>query len=224
MSALFRSDKSQRQKMVPYMRYSSSRNTNFAESENNAITYGCFGAKLCISTGIRKYSNCVALAFFETFIIFCRCICTMGQKHQAFVIARVRPHGDASSTVPRYRCVAAFHHQWCYGRLPLHATNRFIAQIKQKDNTPIVLAELANVQSKFGIWGKEPTMPDVPCPYISFLLATTWCVDLENPGKPYGSGTSFTNATLSADMGSFDGGQCPEILRAEIGADAASCR
>lgn len=129
----------------------------------------------------------------------------MGQRHQAFVIARIRPHGDRSTTSPQYRCIAAFHHQWCYGRLPLHATNRFISQIKHRDNAPIVLAEIAAIQGQYGRWRKEPRIPQVPCPYIAFLLATNWCVDLEDPQEAYISGVSFSNAILFADMGSAQG-------------------
>jgi hypothetical protein len=132
----------------------------------------------------------------------------MGQRHQAFVIARVRPHSGDSSTPPKYRCIAAFHHQWCYGRLPLHATHRFITQVKQKDNAEIIRSEIAAIQGKFGRWGEEPALPRFPCPFTAFLLATNWSVDLEDIDFPYASGISFTNGALDADMGSREGGEC----------------
>jgi hypothetical protein len=131
----------------------------------------------------------------------------MGQRHQAFVIARVRPHSGDSSTPPKYRCIAAFHHQWCYGRLPLHATHRFITQVKQKDNAEIIRSEIAAIQGKFGRWKKKPGLPHFPCPFTAFLLATNWSVDLEDPDAPYASGVSFSNAALEADMGSGEGGE-----------------
>ncbi|KAF7352889.1 hypothetical protein MVEN_01256200 [Mycena venus] len=46
-------------------------------------------------------------------------------------------------------------------------------------------------------------MPDVPCPYTTFLMATAWCVDLEEP--IYGSGVSFKNSVMEAHMGSTEG-------------------
>jgi hypothetical protein len=131
----------------------------------------------------------------------------MGQRYQAFVIARVRPHSTDSSAPPRYRCIAAFHHQWCYGRLPLIATNRFITQVKQANNAEIIRTEIAATQSKYGRWKQEPQLPRIPCPFTAFLLATNWSVDLEDPDVIYASGVSFDNGTLHADMGSRDGGK-----------------
>jgi hypothetical protein len=131
----------------------------------------------------------------------------MGQRHQAFVIARVRPHSADSSTPPKYRCIAAFHHQWCYGRLPLHATHRFITQVKQKNNAEIIRSEIAVIQGKFGRCKKKPKIPSIPCPFTAFLLATNWSVDLEDLDVPYASGISFSNSALPADMGSGEGGE-----------------
>ncbi|KAI0045830.1 hypothetical protein FA95DRAFT_1560805 [Auriscalpium vulgare] len=122
----------------------------------------------------------------------------MGQRHQAFVIARVRPHGDAS-TPPKYRCIAAFHHQWCYGTLPLRATMRFITLLKQDDNAELVRAELATLHGKYGRWGEEPRIPKVPADFVAFLLATSWSVALESEDG-YASGISFANDVLYADM------------------------
>ncbi|KAI0062155.1 hypothetical protein BV25DRAFT_1772067, partial [Artomyces pyxidatus] len=126
----------------------------------------------------------------------------MGQRHQVFVIARIRPHGDAS-TPPKYRCIAAFHHQWCYGSLPVRATHRFISLAKQKDNTEIIAAEIKAIQGLYGVWQQKPDMPRVPAPFVAFLLATSWSIDLEfaEGGAPYASGVSFNNGFLHADMG-----------------------
>jgi hypothetical protein len=53
---------------------------------------------------------------------------------------------------------------------------------------------------------KEPRIPDVPCPYTAFLLASSWTTDLD-PGMLYTSGTTFKNSVLPASMGSTDGGE-----------------
>ncbi|KAI0041287.1 hypothetical protein FA95DRAFT_712681 [Auriscalpium vulgare] len=127
----------------------------------------------------------------------------MGQRHQAFVIARVRPHGDAS-TPPKYRCITAFHHQWCYGTLPLRAAMRFITLLKQDDNAELVRAELATLHGKYGRWREEPRIPEVPASLVAFLLATSWSVALESEDG-YASGISFANDVLHADMSSGGG-------------------
>ncbi|KAF7355234.1 hypothetical protein MSAN_01439400 [Mycena sanguinolenta] len=126
----------------------------------------------------------------------------MGQRHQVFLVARVIAR---SATQPRYRCIGAYHHQWwvCYGRLPLMAARRFLTLIKQEDNNRLVREELRTLQGKYGEGTTEPRMPDVPCPYATFLMASAWCVDLESPF--YGSGVSFKNSVLDAHMGSTDG-------------------
>jgi hypothetical protein len=114
----------------------------------------------------------------------------MGQRHQAFIIARVVPHGG---TKHQYRCIAAFHHQWCYGKLPLQATRRLLTLVKQKDNADIIRAEIRSINGKYGSLGNKPDVPDVPCPYVALLLATCWSTDLavdslyassSNPSSP----------------------------------------
>ncbi|EDR04956.1 uncharacterized protein LACBIDRAFT_330180 [Laccaria bicolor S238N-H82] len=117
----------------------------------------------------------------------------MGQRHQAFLIARVKSkaHGETPAET-RYRCIAALHHQWCYGRLPVKAARRFLTLVKQKDNAQIILEELRNFDNA--------TSSKIPCPYSLFLLTSAWTVDL-TPGEEYNSGGSI----LSAEMGSSDG-------------------
>ncbi|KAJ7179891.1 hypothetical protein C8R43DRAFT_379092 [Mycena crocata] len=125
----------------------------------------------------------------------------MGQRHQVFILARVLAHGEP---VPRYRCIGALHHQWCYGRLPLKAAKRFTSLMKQKDNAEIIREELRLIQGKYGPAETEPLLPEVPCPYTAFLLASAWCVDLD-PELHYASGGSFKNSLLDAKMGSTHG-------------------
>ncbi|KAJ7499023.1 hypothetical protein FB451DRAFT_1016034 [Mycena latifolia] len=123
----------------------------------------------------------------------------MGQRHQIFIVARVTAH---NAKTPRYRCVGAYHHQWCYGRLPLMATRRFISLIKQKDNAEIIEEEIRALQGKYALEEDKPRLPQAPCPYALFLLASAWCVDLE---AHYTSGVSFENSVLDAKMGSTEG-------------------
>jgi hypothetical protein len=128
----------------------------------------------------------------------------MGQRHQAFVIARVIRHGE---TQRKYRCIAALHHQWCYGRLPLLATRRFLTLVKQKDNAEIIRSEIQSIDGKYGPGSKQPKIPKVPCPYTTLLLATSWTTNLEDSEGLYTSGTTFKNDTLPAGMLSGGGGQ-----------------
>ncbi|GLB42897.1 hypothetical protein LshimejAT787_1203460 [Lyophyllum shimeji] len=99
----------------------------------------------------------------------------MGQRHQAFLIARVVPHGG---TEAHYRCVAAVHHGWCYGRLPLQATRRLLTLIKDEDNAEIIREEIRTLDGRYGRWKEEPVLPNLPCPYTSYLLEWAWSYDL----------------------------------------------
>ena len=53
--------------------------------------------------------------------------------------------------------------------------------IKHPDNAKVIRQELQVIQGKYGAYGKkEPTIPQIPCPYITFLLASAWNVSLED--------------------------------------------
>ena len=119
----------------------------------------------------------------------------MGRTHQAFLIARVnsKAHEKTPTKIHYYRCIAAFHHQWCYGRLPLKAARRFLTLAKQKDNAQIIREELRDFDNA--------TSLHVPCPYSLFLLVTAWTVNL-TPGNGYNS----SGIVNSAQMGSGKGG------------------
>lgn len=133
----------------------------------------------------------------------------MGQRHQVFIIAHIRSTGSNGKSTARYRCVAAMHHQWCYGRLPLRAAHRFISLAKQPINSTLIQMDLLAVQDQ---WSPTaiPTDNDAlswaPCAYISYLLHTAWNVDLEDPSLPYTSGTRFDNDILNPNMRSGGGG------------------
>ncbi|KAJ7638715.1 hypothetical protein FB45DRAFT_1054961 [Roridomyces roridus] len=118
---------------------------------------------------------------------------SMGQPHQIFIVARVGLRDGGA----RYRCVGAYHHQWCYGRLPLRAARRFMTLVKHKDNAAIVKDELRAMEAQ------DPDAK-VPCPYSTFLVASAFCVDLEPPVFE-ASGVAFSNSVLPATMGSADG-------------------
>ncbi|KAG7449251.1 uncharacterized protein BT62DRAFT_929226 [Guyanagaster necrorhizus] len=126
----------------------------------------------------------------------------MGQRHQVFAIAKLIPKGD---TKAYYRCIAAWHHQWCYGTLPLKAARRFLTLLQQKDNAEIVLDEICRVQNKFGRWRKKPELPNLPCSYISFLMGSAWNADMDDPADPYFHRGTFLGSILDADMGSTRG-------------------
>jgi hypothetical protein len=125
----------------------------------------------------------------------------MGQRHQAFLIARVKPHG---SNEAKYRCVAAYHHQWCYETLPLSAARRLLSVAKQPENAEIIREELHSIDGKYGGHKEKPDIPAVPCPFTARLLGDSWDCDFSE--FTYISGVSFENAILHAGMGSWDGG------------------
>ncbi|KAL6306820.1 hypothetical protein BKA93DRAFT_140786 [Sparassis latifolia] len=124
----------------------------------------------------------------------------MGQRHQAFVIARVRSCSPRNE-LPKYRCIAAYHNQWCYGRLPLRATHRFLTLVKQKENAEIVRAEIRTLNQGAG---EGLQFPAVPCPFTAFLLGASWDVDLAKGYDAYFSGVTFMHNLLSAEMGCWD--------------------
>ncbi|KAK0469479.1 uncharacterized protein EV420DRAFT_1633904 [Desarmillaria tabescens] len=128
----------------------------------------------------------------------------MGQRSQTFAIAKVVPYGE---TKAYYRCVAAWHHQWCYGILPLLAARRFLTLLEQRDNAEIVVDELRRLQGQCGRWESQdaPRIPRVPCSYISFLIGSAWNVDINDPFDSYFHRSSFQGSLLPANMLSGDG-------------------
>ena len=127
----------------------------------------------------------------------------MGQRHQAFVIAKVIPHG---STEAKHRCIAAFHHQSCFGLLVLEAVDRLLTLVEQPENAEIIREELRSIDGKYGQFDEEPRIPDAPCPYIATILGACWDVDLTSD-HAYFSGVSLENNLYEASMGCWDGGR-----------------
>ncbi|TRM69902.1 hypothetical protein BD626DRAFT_625185 [Schizophyllum amplum] len=128
----------------------------------------------------------------------------MGQRHQAFIVAKVKPHGGGRA---RYRCIGALHHQWCYGSLPVKGIVRMTTMLKQKPNAQIVLEELRSIEGKYGSHlDEEPEIPQVPCPYTLFLLNLAFNADLGSSsvsGQYISSGSH--HGVLHASMGCWDG-------------------
>ena len=131
----------------------------------------------------------------------------MGQRHQVFLIARVRPHGSPPDHPGRRRCIAACHHQWCYASLPLAATRRLVTLLKNPENALIIREELRAIDGKYGAYGAAPpNIPDIPCPFVASILCCAWTTDLDRGDDLYTSGTILTQDILSAGMGCWDGG------------------
>ncbi|KAJ2926097.1 hypothetical protein H1R20_g10998, partial [Candolleomyces eurysporus] len=116
----------------------------------------------------------------------------MGQRHQIFVVARV---SVAPGKPRQYRCIAALHHQWCYGKLPLYAINSFKRLARVPENAALIEEELATYHER------KKFLPGRPCPYTSYLTESAFSVDLVRESGPYSSGVLI----LDADMGSRDG-------------------
>lgn len=129
----------------------------------------------------------------------------MGQRHQAFIVAKVKPHGSSTA---RYRCIAAYHSQWCYGTLPLRAAYRVLSAVKQPENAEVIREELRSIDGKYGCYRQKPSILQVPCPFIATILANNWDIDL-SPKSVYFSGVSLENAMLHAGMHKWGGGTYP---------------
>lgn len=98
----------------------------------------------------------------------------MGQQHQAYLIAQILSTDDSQA---RYKCVAAIHHQWCYGRLPLQAARRFITLAEQDPNARIICAELDRLSTIDFRKIKQPSH------YLATLLAIAFHYGFEEqPG------------------------------------------
>ena len=132
----------------------------------------------------------------------------MGQRHQAFLIARVRPYGVPPEHPGNRRCIAAFHHQWCYGILPLRAMWRLVNLVSQPENAAIIRAEIRALDGKYGGHGREkPTISEVPCPYTASLLGCAWTTQLGDKDEFYSSGVTLEHALLPAGMDCWAGGE-----------------
>ena len=134
----------------------------------------------------------------------------MGNRHQCYVIARVKPRG---STKRKYRCVAAWHHQFCGVDAANEAVKRFLTTLRVPENLEVVREELLSLDDEYPENVRdEPEMPVVPCPYISRILGDSWDTDMEPEGDKrkqafgnhqpaavrYQSGVTFVNSLVRA--------------------------
>ncbi|TFK72818.1 hypothetical protein BDN72DRAFT_957001 [Pluteus cervinus] len=130
----------------------------------------------------------------------------MGQRHQAYIIARVIPYGNFKT---QHRCVSALHHQWCYGSLPLKAALRFMKLIKQKEHARVILEEIKALNGKYGSHlEKTPLIPSVPCPFTSLLMKLAWSLNLDsaNPEDMYLSRALDLDAFMKISEGDNNDG------------------
>lgn len=132
----------------------------------------------------------------------------MERRPQAFLIARVKPYDSDGA---KYRCVAAYYHDWCYDALPVVAARRFLDVVRQPENKEIIQEELRSLDGKYGRHQQGPAIPAVPCPFTARLLGDSWDCDLSEESS-YVSGTSFGSAILHAEIGSWDRGKFKPIL------------
>jgi hypothetical protein len=92
--------------------------------------------------------------------------------------------------------MAAFHHRWCYGKLPLLCVTRLKHLAAAKANAALIRRDLDRYRD--GV-KKSRT---IPCPYTSFLAGTAFTVDIDrdNPLK-YFSEILYRPATLGGTTG-----------------------
>ncbi|KAF5324429.1 hypothetical protein D9611_004055 [Ephemerocybe angulata] len=88
----------------------------------------------------------------------------MGQRHQIYIIAR--PPLKAGGKPGEYRCIAAFHHQWYYGKLPLKGTNRLKHLARREANAALIENEVQSFYSRFDPKERDESCP---CPYTTHL-------------------------------------------------------
>lgn len=136
----------------------------------------------------------------------------MGRRHQCFAIARVVPYGYPDSQ-PKFRCVAAYHNQYCQDAQPLEAIRRFVTLLQQTENAEVVQAEVKNIQRKYGRRLREPAIPRYPCPFTLSILGIAYSIkgtpSDEDEGSSLGINTVSSNI-LEADIGAWD---CGKSLR-----------
>ncbi|GJE83973.1 hypothetical protein PsYK624_000460 [Phanerochaete sordida] len=124
----------------------------------------------------------------------------MGQRHQAFIIARIKPYGSSAA---KYRCIAAYDNGWCYGSLPLRAAHRVLCSVRQPQNAEVIREELRSIDGKYGRYDAGPEMPAAACPFIVALLADNWDIGLA-PGNILLTGSSLKGSMLEVDMHLWD--------------------
>ncbi|KAL1704347.1 hypothetical protein EV121DRAFT_206026 [Schizophyllum commune] len=119
----------------------------------------------------------------------------MGQRHQAFLIAKVVPHGGGRA---RYRCIAALHHQNCDRPIYVRSVCRLLTLLRQPGNARIVREELASIQGKYGPYMREKSLaPKILCPFAAYLLNVAFSCDVYEPYAAPGSFGGVLDAKMS---------------------------
>ncbi|KIK61065.1 hypothetical protein GYMLUDRAFT_114141, partial [Collybiopsis luxurians FD-317 M1] len=120
----------------------------------------------------------------------------MGQRHQAYIIARLVPRGSTDGKA-NYRCVGG---ALVYCILPIRAADRFLSLIQNPVNAALIREEIRSIQGKMGRHGEEPSIK-FPCPHSQYLLGTAFNIDLDD--KYIHSG-SLRRSLLPATNGCWD--------------------
>ncbi|KAL1714793.1 hypothetical protein EV715DRAFT_208770 [Schizophyllum commune] len=119
----------------------------------------------------------------------------MGQRLQAFLIAKVVPHGGGRA---RYRCIAAPHYQKCACPIHIRSVCRLLTLLRQPGNARIVREELASIAGKYGPYMREETLaPRIPCPFAAYLLNVAFSCDVYEPYAAPGSFGGVLDAKMS---------------------------
>lgn len=127
----------------------------------------------------------------------------MGQRHQAFLIAKF-PRSYKGHTSYEYQCVAAIHHQWCYATAPPRAARRFLDLAKVPTNAELIRFELRHFDENEGIRGRHS-----PSPYLLYILALAFSSDLQ---LGYASSTLFESVTMDSFGGGMYHATMPKVL------------
>lgn len=93
--------------------------------------------------------------------------------HQVFIIARVKARGASQAT---YRSIAGYRQHYCDGDGALEATLRFLHALKQPENADVVREEIRSLDGHYGAPGEKPEPSDMPCGFLSTVLAASWDV------------------------------------------------
>ena len=116
------------------------------------------------------------------------------RRHHFFVTAYFG-HNVFKSDSKSRQCIAAFHHEMCFGLYPLIAVRRFLTLLSQPENSAIARAE---IQVHKNALSDDRTFNPyyVPCPYIVSLLGSAATTDLEEE-RFYASGTTLEAGMLN---------------------------
>ncbi|KAH7098798.1 hypothetical protein BKA62DRAFT_622119 [Auriculariales sp. MPI-PUGE-AT-0066] len=116
----------------------------------------------------------------------------MGQRHQLFIIARL--HG-------RYRCLAAFHHQWLYGVSAILGASRVLSALRVPFNARTIASELSVISAA------EIEEQTIVAPYLFGVFMTGFRCNLDgkHPGPLVTSLTPLERELKPSQCNNNDG-------------------